>query len=177
MTFGITANVKAETFTNAYWSTYTSSNRNITFSNVVSGTHQYRTIDLDLNNLNTTNYNSIKGFVYVSNLMENKFYSNSWTIELDCNEVGSVSHGGYQYTITYADGTHATVTGTEYDNYCEVYGNNYTNNIVNYQYNFDNRPQMQMQIVDTNNNYLQCEFDSNYNFTCPGGRTYKQIVL
>ena len=177
MIFGITTNVYAETIDIDYYNQYSTNSRTTTFNNVVSGTQQAYSYELNTNNLDLRQYDKIKGMIFINNITDNKFWSNSMNISLDCTDIHTITNGGTLYTITYPDNTRSTVSGSEYDYYCEHYDQDSTFNIINYQYNFDNKPNIIMALIDTNAQWHTCEVDDMGNYVCPAKNIIQSIYI
>lgn len=176
VSFGMIPIVKAESLTSDYWSNYMSfENRTQTYSNQVNGTLTTKTINFS-SNLDVSNYNNFIGRILVANTIDSKTYSNNLPNYMNCQHTQSYGQSGSIYTITYADGTHATISGQDYDYLCDQW---YISSQIQsyYQYNFDNSPLITITLIDTSNKYYQCMLDNIGNFSCPGGHTYKTMNI
>lgn len=167
MSFGMINNVNAESCTPIY----NIINNNTTFQTTYVG-QNYNQIDLLFSNsiqLNQYEYYKIP-YVLVNNYIQD-YSSKTIDLKITCTNPQWTSATG-SATITYADGTRASISSTEWDTYCKNYNTISKNDstqdatIFGYSYNTTNDIILRFAMLGNNNQNIigpYTEIDKNTN--------------
>lgn len=174
-----TDNVNAESLTQLYIGTSNLSNnvRTINANTGVTTTNVEFTQKFEY----TQNFEYVKGQILPISVINQQYYSlDGINYYYTCSQTQWTSSTGASYTITYADGTQATISGTDMETYCSRYNANISSQSTISTTINDNHPYIQLKVIqkkDNNidNHYRLCDIDNNGQFKCSLNPAYKNI--